>query len=182
MTNIRARDVVLAPLPQLETTQIRTRNHALHNSVFVGQEVHWEGFFDEVLRCYNATPWEQHRKTIAYRPGRNTIATVFNEHVPCGDESSVQSRFIQNISQYMNAICNTKDMDRFLADYKSSTNQSISGVPDIVLLDRQGALKAVGELKVWWIPEHRILIGKRFKDLCWKKLLGKCSPKEISLC
>lgn len=180
MTSLRARDVVLAPLPELQTGQSRTKSHALHNEVFVGSEEHWDGFFGEVLRFFDTTPWQQYRKTILYRPGPNTTATVFSENVPCGDESTVQSRFIQNVSHYMNAISNAKDIDRVMTDYKSSTDQFINGVPDIVLLDRQGALKVVGEIKVWWIPEHRLLVGKRLKNQSWKKLLGRWDPKKLA--
>lgn len=76
------------------------------------------------------------------------------EHVFNGDESTVQSRFIQRISQHMNAACKAVGVDKVMADYKSSIGQPVSGAPDVVVLTGTGALLVMGEIKARWIFEH----------------------------
>lgn len=44
--------------------------------------------------------------------------------------------------------------DKVMTDYMSCTDCSINSVPGVVLLDRQGMLKVVGEMKVWWIHNY----------------------------
>lgn len=176
MSHLLARGVILSPLPDLEAGANRTSSHALHPEAFVGIEEDWSSFFIDVMRFFESTPWRSYTNTISYRPAPNAIAaTIFAEHVPCGDETNLQSRFIQNVNQQLNAACKSTGVDMVMTDYKSCTNHPVSGIPDIVALDRAGILKVVGEMKVFWINEHNLLMGKIKKNASWKQLLGKWS-------
>lgn len=74
--------------------------------------------------------------TISYRSALNAIAaTIFAEHVPCGDETTVQSHLIQNVNQQLNAVCKSTSVDMVVTDYKSCINRPVSGIPDIVVLN-----------------------------------------------
>lgn len=46
------------------------------------------------------------------------------------------------------------NLDKVMMDYMSCTDCFINGVPGVVLLDRQGTLKVVGEMKVWRIHNY----------------------------
>lgn len=60
---------------------------------------------------------------------------------------------MQNIGYMMTCACGT---DAIFSDYWASTNQRLGGqVPDVVIvLERNGSLRVVGELKVPWIDKH----------------------------
>lgn len=60
-----------------------------------------------------------------------------------------------------------------MTDYKSCINCPVSGIPDTVALNHAGILKVVGEMKVFWINEHNLRLGKIKKTASWKQLLGK---------
>lgn len=124
---------------------------------------------------FGSAPWHQHDKVIPYRPGPNAAATIFEEHAPCRDEATVQSRFIQNVSQDMNAICEEADVDKVMGDYKSCANNPVTGVPDVA-----NELKTVGEMKASWIFEHILLLNKAYKTSNQKALLGLWSLKTFA--
>lgn len=172
MSRLLARGVVVSPLPDLQAADNRTKSHALHDDAFIGQEEDWTDFFDEAMNYFNSTPWDKHDKVISYRPGPNAAATIFEEHVPCGDEATVPSRFIQNISEHMNAICKAAHVDNVIGDYKSCTANPVTGVPDIAVRTSAGELNIPGEMKAWWILEHNLRMGKASKSSSWKRLLG----------
>ena len=77
----------------------------MHDDAFIGLEKTWTSFFEEGMNYFSSTSWHEPDKVIPYRPGPNAAATIFEGHAPCRDEATVQSRFIQNVSQHMNAIC-----------------------------------------------------------------------------
>ena len=182
MSHLLARGVILSPLPDLEAGANRTSSHALHPDTFVGIEENWSSFFADVMRFFEATPWRSYTDTISYRPAPNAMAaTIFAEHVPCGDETTIQSRFIQNVNQQLNVVCKSTNVDMVMTDYKTCVNRPVSGVPDIVALNRAGILKVVGEMKVPWMDEHNLLMGKIKKNTCWKQLLGRLSLEAFPM-
>lgn len=58
-----------------------------------------------------------------------------------------------------------------MTDYKSC----------IMALNRAGILMVVGEMKVFWVNEHDLLLGKFKTNASWKQLFGKWSLETFPM-
>ena len=58
-----------------------------------------------------------------------------------------------------------------MTDYKSC----------IMALNRAGILMVVGEMKVFWVNEHDLLLGRIKKNASWKQFWGKWSLETFPM-
>lgn len=58
----------------------------------------------------------------------------------------------------MSAVFGSQHYDLTFADIKCS-GDSYQRTPDVVIMEAHGSIKAVGELKVPWVPEHHISLS-----------------------
>ncbi|KAJ5196319.1 hypothetical protein N7449_006798 [Penicillium cf. viridicatum] len=153
----RARDTVSAALPRLLLGPNHTHSSALHKVRFVGPMREWEGFFDEVLSTIAAQKWSN--KVVAYTLLARDLQ---EEKVPVGDENGLQGRFQQSMGQVVGAALGAQSINIGFGDFKAA-GAAYDLVPDSAMLMNSSTgsldLKAVGELKVPWVPEHRLSRG-----------------------
>ena len=90
-------------------------------------------------------------------------------NVVVGDEHGVQSRFHKYFGDPLNAIFESQSIDLRFADFRC-VQSTYDGIPDVILKDNNDHLKVVGELKVPWVPEHRIGDIFRYKAILRKTL------------
>lgn len=93
--------------------------------------------------------------------------------VAVGDEHGMQGRFDQHVGQVMSGILESGGMDLVFGDFKCSSGD-YEKVPDVALFDSAGLLKAIGELKTWWVQAHNLEAALRpGNEQLLRKLLGK---------
>jgi hypothetical protein len=125
----------------------------------VGILEHWSSFGAEVLATYQDTPWQTLNATIKYR-SRNpdNPAAIDSEHFLCGGEPGVQARMQSNLAQVMSAVCAASGVDLTFGDYYSTTDRATgASTPDMAIMTSAGEIRALGELKVPWVPDHQLL-------------------------
>lgn len=154
----RAKQVVEKRIPPLKRGPGGTRSSALHEIKYIGPLHKWTSFERDVSAALDQQDWHRHTCIVAYSPsGPTGPHNIANEQVYVGDETGVQGRFQQNIGQTMSAVFGSQGYDIAFADFKSS-GHSYQRTPDIIIMDAQGNIKAVGELKAPWVPEHQLNI------------------------
>jgi hypothetical protein len=79
------------------------------------------------------------------------------EEVYVADETGVQGRFVQAIGQVLGAILRAAKVNIRFGDHKSA-GTAYSKTPDIAMISPGDpvVLKAVGELKVPWVADHKL--------------------------
>ncbi|OJZ83508.1 hypothetical protein ASPFODRAFT_322359 [Aspergillus luchuensis CBS 106.47] len=76
---------------------------------------------------------------------------------PISDETGVQGRFNQNMGQAMGGMFLSEGLDIKFGDFKTSVlHEAYSRVPDSLVRNIAGSPLAVGEIKVPWVPLHKI--------------------------
>ncbi|KAJ5815658.1 hypothetical protein N7474_007435 [Penicillium riverlandense] len=152
----RAKNVVDERLPPLKRGPKSTTSSALHQIKYAGRLEQWITFQKEVTEAVNQQEWHQHPGIVGYGPsGQPGHHNVAHEQVCVGDETGVQGRFQQNVGQAMSAVFSSQSYDLRFADFKCSAS-SYSRTPDSIIMDSQGSIKAVGELKAPWVPDHQV--------------------------
>lgn len=88
---------------------------------------------------------------------------IRQEEVYVADETGVQGRFQQAVGQTLGAVFRAENVNIRFADFKSA-GTGYRQTPDVALVSRSlpVTLKAVGELKVPWVDDHKLLY--RYQD------------------
>ncbi|GAB1208341.1 hypothetical protein APSETT445_007089 [Aspergillus pseudonomiae] len=92
-------------------------------------------------------------------------------NVEIGDEHGMQGRFHKYFGDVLNAIFESQSKGIRFADFKT-VQATYSGIPDVILKDRNHQLKVVGELKVPWVSDHNI-DGKLDEDWELRRILAQ---------
>ena len=88
------------------------------------------------------------------------------EAICVGQESTLQGRIQALIFMVVNLVLQNHQQHVRFSDYKSAQRSSgLEGEPDAVLMDNAFQIKAVGEIKAWWIPAHQL--GQSLLELAW---------------
>ncbi|KAJ5968079.1 hypothetical protein N7501_004327 [Penicillium viridicatum] len=159
----RPRDIVTSPLPSLLVSDNRTTSSALHKIRFVGPLLPWTGFITAAKNAYDTQQWSNRAIQISIQ-ARN----LSDERVFVGDEAGVRARFQQAAGQVLGAVFEAQAINIALGDFKS-TGLAYNMTPDVVMLslpnlqnNNAQQLRVIGEVKVPWLPEHRL-------DLCARR-------------
>jgi hypothetical protein len=152
MVQLRSRDVVRDALPPLCVSQHHTTSSALHPISFVGPLRKWQDFIRDVKSFGESQRWS--RIVIDHE----LVSRDLNrEKVWLGDEHGLQGRFQQSVGQTVGATLEAQSIDISFGDFKAS-GVAYDKVPDCALIATNPfvlpRLKAIGELKVPWVPDH----------------------------
>jgi len=146
-----ARQIIKRPLLDLIRSSNRTTSMAIHNISVVATIYQWNNFKHNVRQQCNVA--QLSRRQLAHFPTNFASEHhIANEQLCCGDESSVQARFTQNVCHTMTSIYrDTGILCRFGDARACNPNQNFGGIPDIVLMTDSGAARVVGEMKTPWM-------------------------------
>jgi hypothetical protein len=78
----------------------------------------------------------------------------------------------------MSAVCGSTGIDLTFGDYYSTTDRATgASIPDMAIMTSAGEIRALGELKVPWVPDHQLLaaIEKRDRSQSLRHILGMLS-------
>lgn len=146
-------------IPPLKQGPGSTKSSALHNIKYIDPLRKWVGFEQDVRAVLSHQDWHRHTSIVAYSPsGPPGPHNIAHEQVYVGDETGLQGQFQQNVGQIMSAVFGLQHYDLAFVDFKCS-GDSYQRIPDVVIMEAHGSIKAVGELKVPWVPEHHISLS-----------------------
>ncbi|KAJ5214565.1 hypothetical protein N7449_001734 [Penicillium cf. viridicatum] len=148
---IGPQDILQGRLPPLEEGPYKTSSSALHDLKFIGPLREWPCFFQEVASTYNAQKWNE--TTLGHKTG--DPSAPIPELVHTGDEHGVQGRFLQAVGHSVSAALNAQGINLVFADFKC-TGTKYSCTPDVVVMQKEGNLRVVWELKVPWVEVHKL--------------------------
>jgi hypothetical protein len=142
-------------LPDLHLGPSRTTSDSTHRLEFKSTLFHWTSFEKEVRREFLSAPWTGQVLAYSPSPQHESEAHIYNEQLYCGDEHSVVARFGQNVEHVMTAVHASIGIGLIFGDFKASVGTDMDGkVPDIVLMNVKGQIRALGEVKTPW--RHKI--------------------------
>ncbi|GKZ24623.1 hypothetical protein AbraIFM66951_012027 [Aspergillus brasiliensis] len=88
---LNGRDLVLRPLPDLQTGPSNTKSSALHDIYFRGRMEEWPDFINEVENAFRLFPW--HTSVVdVQEPWPAQPHSLSYEQVYVGDEHAVQGQ------------------------------------------------------------------------------------------
>lgn len=169
----KAKQVVEEAVADLQIGPVKTTSVALHDLRFVGPLVPWQNFKNDVRNTYQNTSWGEHQANLKHRPKGTTIFHhVERELVFCGNELSVQGRFMQNIGQIMSVISSAMGQNLVFGDINSCINRKDPRlISDVAFMTPQGLLRGLGEVEALWAPQH--CLKKAADDGMLRKVLGR---------
>lgn len=150
---LTAHDLVYSSIPELIIGSSKTLSDSTHRLEFKAILVHWRNFETDVRHSSRNVDWGSHPAILAYAPLNEHAGShhTFSEQLICGDESTVSSRFGQHVMHAMSSVFRTLSVPIWFGDYKICVNNKLGRkVPDIALVNGQGFLRAVGEVKTPW--------------------------------
>ena len=170
------KDLVLASLPRLETTQYRTREPSIPPSTgssssqsrWNGDIAHWVGFEREVLEAFEARmPRDDHDLLLLPQHlNLNNLTTdesyVGVEHLLCGEEKGVEGRFNHQVSHVMTCVAKDNGIPLRFGDWKASatsTTAHFSRLPDCSATDAHRRVVFLGEVKADWDDRIRDMLS-----------------------
>ena len=127
-------------------------------------------FERDVRQNFVSQNWPADSLACTFGPQERRPHDIYYEHMYCGDEITVVGRFGQHLGQTMSAVFLNLGMDIHFGDFKTTTTEISGKVPDIILVDSAGSLKAVGEAKTPWM--HNIKDAQT-RDIAFRHYLGK---------
>ena len=177
----KAKQVVEEAVADLQIGPAKTTSLALHDLRFVGPLVPWKNFKNDVRDTYQNASWEEHQAILKHRPkGTTGIHRVERELLFCGNELSVQGRFMQNIGQIMSVISSAMGQNLVFGDINSCINRKDPRLmPDVAFMTPQGLLRGLGEIKAPWVPQH--CLKKASNNGMLRKVLGRYTKSPLSL-
>ncbi|GKZ86302.1 hypothetical protein AnigIFM56816_001354 [Aspergillus niger] len=171
---LNAQDLVVQPLPTLQIGPKHTTSSAIHRISFTGKMRPWDNFVSDVENFCNAFQWKGNRVSTT-DSAQLAPHHLSQEQISVGDETGAQGRFNQNVGQVMGGVFLSEEHDIKFGDFKSCVLDEVySRVPDSVMRTAAGSPLAVGEIKVPWVPKHRIrdaLLGR--KEALFRRLIGQ---------
>lgn len=150
---LTAQDLVFSSIPELIIGPSKTISDSTHRLQFKATLVRWTDFEAEVRHSSRRVEWESYPAVLAYAPPAEHAGPhyTFSEQLWCGDEPSVTSRFGQHVMHIMGSVFRTLRVPVWFGDYKTCVDNRLGRkVPDIALVNEQGFLRAVGEVKTPW--------------------------------
>lgn len=150
---LTAQDLVYSSIPELIIGSSKTISDSTQKLEFKATLVHWRDFENEVRHSSQNVQWKSYPAILAYAPPTEHAGPhhTFSEQLWCGDESTVSSRFGQHVMHIMSSVFRTLSIPVWFGDYKTCVDNILGRkVPDIALLNGQGFLRAVGEVKTPW--------------------------------
>lgn len=152
MVQLHAQDVIREALPPLLVSQHHTTSSALTNKTFIGPLREWTTFLRDVQSFHKSQRWS--RKIV----GHELVSRdVHRERVYVGDEHGLQGRFQQSVGQVVGSALEAQSTQIVFGDFKAA-GVHYNLVPDFALISTDPSdthkLKAIGELKVPWVPVH----------------------------
>jgi len=151
---VRAREILERPLPQLITGPHHTTSSALHQLYYQKGLFEWTTFATKVEEFYDQNV--KITRPIYYVGRAATSREAIDEFVGVGQESGVQSRFMQSIGTVLGAILDGLQIDIKFACWKAADSKGRPGEPDIALLDRNWQVMSIGEVKAFWVEAHNL--------------------------
>jgi hypothetical protein len=146
----RPREVASQALPPLPLGPNYTKSNALHDIEYVGKLRRWSNFLRFVERFVQDQRWSN--TLIKYAPG---LADPEAESHLIGDETGIQGVFNHSVGFMVGKVLQAQSIDIRFADFKCLGN-NYTNTPDSILMTTNAELKAVGELKVPWVYEHKM--------------------------
>ncbi|KAJ5131580.1 uncharacterized protein N7515_007619 [Penicillium bovifimosum] len=131
-----------------------TKSDSTHNLEFKATLVHWNTFDKEVRALSHRIDWKNFPSVLAYAPTEKHAGPhhTYSEHWLCGDELSVSGRFGQNVGHITSSVFRALNIPSWFGDYRTCVNGTVERkVPDFVMVNAQGHLQAVGEMKTPWM-------------------------------
>ena len=140
--------------------------------VFAGTLEEWPDFEEHAwLACRNHA-WRP--RVLAHQSSGSQPETYLptREMVALSDKRGLRGRFNQHVGQAMSGILKSQDMDMVFGDFVCTTADYHKN-PDVACFDSVGLLKAVGDLKTWWVRKHDLEAALRpGHEHCLRMLLG----------
>ncbi|KAJ9293069.1 hypothetical protein DTO271G3_8204 [Paecilomyces variotii] len=152
-----SRDLLLQPLPNLNTSFRRTTSHALHPVHFVGVLQPWANFKSDVMNTFNAQTWSlQHVDSRITGPA--AAGSVDEEQVFVSNERGVQGRLEGRAGLVLGAAFRAQQLDLVLGDSRGALPpyRGYLRQPDFVIKTSSDIAKVVGECKTHWIDQHNL--------------------------
>lgn len=134
MGRVTVKPATRSRVPPLRLGDNRTTSSALHRLQYNGPLKPWENFLQDVQDTDAAQSWRRTSIRLQH------IDSV-HEYFEVGDESGVQSRFIQNCGEELGRIFEAQGIDLNFSDFRC-LGLSYTKTPDIVLKTKQGRAKS----------------------------------------
>ena len=121
-----------------------------HHSFYRGDLGCWDTFESTVRANSRTLPWRSHNEILQVLPNHRNA--VHHEHYKCGDELSVQSRYIQNVIQPVTAVSKQLGYKIEWGSSNSATKSKADKtiVPDFAASTEGNQIRMVGEMKTKW--------------------------------
>ncbi|KAJ5797129.1 uncharacterized protein N7518_005669 [Penicillium psychrosexuale] len=167
MPEIRSRNAVESALPSLLIAPNTTKSSALHKVMYTGPLSPWQTF-EASVRASMLIKWSS--AVVDYQLRDRDLRA---EEVYVADETGVQGRFDQSVGQVLGSVFRAQGVNIRFADFKSA-GTGYTKVPDVALVSQNPPLplKAVGELKVPWVPEHAMEF-RFFDENLFRRTIGQ---------
>ncbi|KAJ9405041.1 hypothetical protein DTO045G8_7214 [Paecilomyces variotii] len=147
------KQILSARLPDLKIATKKTVSSAIRAVDIVAPIRLWQNFEMEVRIAVESANLGQKflHHELAGPSSATSGSRISEEHYLCSNESDVQARFNQNVSNVLTAIFEAEGIPcQFSSGNSTTTN--CGGIPDVILLNVNGTdARVVGELKTPWV-------------------------------
>lgn len=183
---LTAPKLISESIPDLYVGKYKTKSKSTQNRWFTSDLVLWESFESKVRETFTSRAWKKNEPALGFR---HADEEMNKERVQCGNEATVQSRFMHHVGHFMTAVfeesLNNPCNPIVFGDYKIHGDKKIPGydkVPDIVICKggdpNQTPLLVLGEVKTRWM--HHFEKAQNHYDLAtYRKYLGKPFHKHV---
>ena len=136
--------------PVIKSSLVNPSASSAHDTQYENHLGCWDSFESTVRATTRRLPWRDHHETLQVLPHHRNA--VHHEHYKCGDELSVQSRYIQNVIQPVTAV--SKQLGLRIGWGSSNTATKTQAdkeiFPDFVASTEGDQIRMVGEMKTAW--------------------------------
>ena len=175
-------NLVTDRMSTLLRSQYHTKSDSTHPLGFRQTLGYWGQFELDARRYFLSIQWNT--IVLDYAPDQidYTKYHVKNEQLVCGDEHSVAARFNNNAGHVLTSVIRScLQLDVKFSDYKAAKpTAKFKKVPDIVVIDSEGTIKMVGEVKTPW--KHHIQTQMQTSPQNFRRYLGKIYSIPVPIC